>query len=375
MSRAEYLTYDVHIYKTRVRKGARRSGYGVRWAVAGMERHETFPTSKLAEAFRSQLTGAASQGVAFDTRTGLPETLARAKTRRTWYEHATEFVDMKWPQASARHRKNIAEGLVTVTLALLPRRPSAEAAKLRLALRNWAFNRQAREGVPATEAEPPTDDATRIRWVAENSPDLLDLKDAQTLRRALDALAVKLSGRPAAAATIARKRSAFFSALEYAVELELFEANPLTRVKWTAPEHTDVVDRRVVVNPEQARALLQAVKDTTPALSAFFGCLYFAGLRPSEAAHLHESDCTLPDEGWGQLLLTGSTQQAGSAWTDTGEVREDRSLKHRAVRETRLVPACPELVELLRAHLTEFRSGVESRGVVYGLNVVRVVGT
>lgn len=89
--------------------------------------------------------------------------------------------------------------------------------------------------------------------------------------------------------------------------------------------------------------------------------LYFAGLRPSEAKHLRRTDCTLPEKGWGELLLTGSTQHAGAEWTDSGEASEDRSLKHRPDKATRLVPACPELVELLRRHTTEFRCGPGGR--------------
>jgi hypothetical protein len=150
--------------------------------------------------------------------------------------------------------------------------------------------------------------------------------DTQVLRGALDSLAVKLDGTAAAPATIARKRSALYSALEYAVELDLFESNPIDKMQWTAPEHTDVVDRRVVANPKQARALLAAVRDIYPALEAFFGCLYFSGLRPSEAARLDEDACLLPvtDDAWGELLLAGSTQHAGSAWTDSGEARDFR---------------------------------------------------
>jgi integrase len=181
------------------------------------------------------------------------------------------------------------------------------------------------------------------------------------MRRALDALAVKLDGKAAAPATVTRKRSAFYSALEYAVELELFEANPIDKVQLTKPESTDIVDRRVVANPTQARALLAAVDEISPALMAFFGCLYYAGLRPSEAKHLVVTDCNLPEEGWGELLLTGSTQHAGSGWTDSGQASEDRSLKHRPDRATRPVPACPELVRLLRHHIAEFGPGPGGR--------------
>lgn len=44
----------------------------------------------------------------------------------------------------------------------------------------------------------PADLAARIRWVTENTPDLLALKDAEMVRQALDGLAVTLSGKSAA---------------------------------------------------------------------------------------------------------------------------------------------------------------------------------
>ena len=60
------------------------------------------------------------------------------------------------------------------------------------------------------------------------------------------------------------------------------------------------MDRRVVVNPEQARALLGAVrrqKASGPSLVAFFGSMYFGALRPAEAATLRKSTLALPAEG------------------------------------------------------------------------------
>jgi integrase len=77
--------------------------------------------------------------------------------------------------------------------------------------------------------------------------------------------------------------------------------------------------------------------------------------------HLAEQQLTLPDQGWGELLLVGSTQQTGQAWSDTGAVREDRPLKHRSARSTRIVPVCPELVALLKRHLKEFGTGPGGR--------------
>ena len=48
--------------------------------------------------------------------------------------------------------------------------------------------------------------------------------------------------------------------MDYAVELGLLETNPIRAIKWTAPKVSSQVDRRSVVNPRQARALLEAVR-------------------------------------------------------------------------------------------------------------------
>jgi integrase len=121
----------------------------------------------------------------------------------------------------------------------------------------------------------------------------------------------------------------------------------------------------VVVNPEQARALLAAVRAKAPELEAFYACLYYAALRPAEALHLREVACKLPAEDaadqWGELILTGSTQQVGTAWGDGKGAKEDRSLKHRSANATRIVPACPELVCILRRHLADFGTGMDGR--------------
>jgi len=79
------------------------------------------------------------------------------------------------------------------------------------------------------------------------------------------------------------------------------------------------VDKRVVVNAAQARALLSAAgtqRPSGPGLVAFPDLLYYAALRPGEVVTLRAADLRLPDDGWGELLLTGSTPEAGASWTD-----------------------------------------------------------
>ena len=51
----------------------------------------------------------------------------------------------------------------------------------------------------------------------------------------------------------------FANVLGYAIELEELTANPLDRLSWKPPKVSEVVDRRMVVNPRQARQLLIAV--------------------------------------------------------------------------------------------------------------------
>ncbi|HET7388182.1 MAG TPA: tyrosine-type recombinase/integrase [Nocardioidaceae bacterium] len=345
--------FDVRIWSLRKYAGARGTTYTARWRVHGRDFQKTYGTRKLADSFRSELQIAANSGEAFSTESGLPRSMGTT-TSKTWYQHACEFVDHKWPHASARHRKGIAEALTIVTAALVTDASSApEPAVLRRALFRWAFNTQARRSELSDE------DFLAIQWIESHSVPLLRLREPRTLRTALDAISVKLDGTPASASTLARKRSALFSALEYAVELEHLDVNPLDRLSWKPPASTDLVDRRVVVNPEQGRALLRAVLLIAPEVEGFFAGLYYAGLRPAEARNLRLSDCTLPETGWGELLLTGSHQVSGRAWTDSGRSGEERSLKHRSAKEIRRVPAHPELVETLHRHVAKFELGVD----------------
>jgi len=189
----------------------------------------------------------------------------------------------------------------------------------------------------------------------------LGLALSALVRSALDLLAVRLDGKPAAHATVARKRAVFYGALRYAVELDHLVGHPMDRVSWTTPKADDEIDSRVVVNPTQAAAILQSVGDIDPAMVGFFACMYYAALRPGEVLHLREQDCTLPEAGWGELLLTGSTQYTGSSWGDNGNALEDRALKHRASRSTRRVPVCPELVRILRHHMDTYACGPDGR--------------
>ncbi|WP_433276132.1 hypothetical protein ACQPZA_33465 [Pseudonocardia xinjiangensis] len=161
---------------------------------------------------------------------------------------------------------------------------------------------------------------------------MIDLARPEVLRAVLAALGRRLDGQLAAASTSHRKRAVLHNALEYAVERQLLSANPLTAVRVRARRAVEEVDRRVVVNPEQAGRLLAAVGrqgESGKRLAAFFGLMYYAALRPGEAAQLPTSALHIPAEGWGQLFLPGSAPTTGAAWSDSGRRRDERGLKHR----------------------------------------------
>jgi integrase len=207
---------------------------------------------------------------------------------------------------------------------------------LRAALYGHAFN-PARAG-----ADPGLAATAALAWASHNCLPLTALAGLQVTRRALEALALRLDGTRAAATTITRKRAVFHGCLGYAAELGLLEANPLDRITWRPPRSSFAVDPRSAATPAEVQAILAEVIQIRPELTAFFGCLYYAALRPAEAVALSASSCTLPSRGWGQLTLTASLPRSARAWTGNGTPREPRGLKHRPEGTTRTVPIPPQ---------------------------------
>jgi integrase len=236
-----------------------------------------------------------------------------------------------------------------------------DASELYGALVHWAFNRPIRE---ASEGKPPEKYADAIRWIEANSIPLPALMDPATVRTAYNSITIKADGTKYAVDTFTRKRTVLTGAVKHAIESGLLDTNPLEQVRPEAPRKSKSIDRRSVVNIDQARALINAVGDQGPSgprLVAFFAVLYFAGLRPSEAIDLRVDNCTLPKSGWGELVFANANPYSGSEWTDNHEARQRKELKHRAVDEARHTPACPELVAHLRRHMAEFGTAPDGR--------------
>ena len=358
-------TYDVRVYRTEVYRGARVTTYKVRWKTDRRLWKEGFRNAALADSFRSSLLTAARKGEAFSLSTGRPMSWQRNESPVSWYVLTLDYTAAKWPYAAPNHRKSIAEALTDATEAMLVSDdPPYSVQEIRRALRTWAFSSRLRGAT-----EPPEDLAAVLRWLQTATLAVVELNrpgiGATRCRALLDRIGRKQDGSAAAANTVSRKRAVLNNLMQYAVEASVLSANPLKAITWTRPRTLKTVDPRTVVNSDQARRLLTAIGQQDQRgerMVAFFGCIYYAALRPEEVVDLRFGNLvSLPDQGWGELILTNSEPRSGTWWTDSGSARQRRELKHRPRGETRFVPLHPELVVLLTQHLKKYPPGPTGR--------------
>ena len=214
---------------------------------------------------------------------------------------------------------------------------------------------------PTCPAEPGSAAAQILDWAQQASLPVGCLSEPTVLRTALEALTFRLDGTRAAANTIIRKRAVLHGALGYAAEAGLLPDNPLDSFEWQVPQSSAALNPAVVASPAQVRALLDAIARNWPEMTAFFGCLYYAALRPEEAVALRLPDCDLPGSGWGMLRLATATPRTAAAWTNNGTSHEKRGLKHRPDGAIRMVPVPPVLAAMLRAHVTAYGTAPDGR--------------
>jgi integrase len=360
-------TTDVMIWGIRQKKGRKTPTWEIRWKTATEPHSTTRRTKALAESFQSDLRQAAKRGEEFDVESGLPVSMLEAQQTRepetlvTFLAFAQQYITRLWPHDAPKTRDSRTDALATVIPALTKDEPGRpDPRDLRTALRKYLL-------LPEDKRPAPSADVTAaITWLESASLPVTAVSEARHVRAALDALTVNLDGTKAGANTIARKRGVFYNILEYAVELELLPANPIPKLKWKPPKTSQTVDPRVVVNQDQASALLDAVKQVGgrgrgQRLYVMFACMYYAAMRPAEAIGLRKTDCHLPEKGWGSVTLAKSRPEVNTKWTDTGDAHEERGLKHRAEDDVRPVPIPPNLVKIIREHIETYGVAPDGR--------------
>ena len=194
----------------------------------------------------------------------------------------------------------------------------------------------------------------------------------------LDALAVRLDGKPASPEYFSRRRRVLHKCLGYAVRKKRLAANPLSKANlpegWTAPaKPDDTLDPRAVGSPELVATMLNACahhrQTARPALPAL---LRLHVLRPDAALRSRrphpEPAATCPNKAGATSPSPTPAPPPGSAYTDDGAVHEHRGLKGRtkgsrptARRPARKVPIPPQLVTLLRDHIQAYGTAPDGR--------------
>jgi hypothetical protein len=144
------------------------------------------------------------------------------------------------------------------------------------------------------------------------------------------------SCKPSAPDYFSRRRRVVHRVLAYAIRRKRLAINPLSKANlpegWTPPEAPDnTLDPRSVRSP----ALVAAMLDTCRGIgrrqgrrfAAFYGCMFYAMMHPSEVAALTRGGCELPGQGWGHLTFADASPSAGRAYTGDGQVHEHRDSK------------------------------------------------
>ncbi|MEU0406760.1 tyrosine-type recombinase/integrase [Streptomyces griseorubiginosus] len=345
-------TYNVKIWSIRVYRGKQKTSYSVRWSLDGREWRQPFDTRALADAFRSELVSATRRGEAFSLTTGRPVSHQSGASAMNWYDFAVQFADAQWHRTAGNSRKNTAKALMTATVALLRTPPVAfKGVDVRTALREFAFNTRRREEASAQVL-------MILKWVERNTMSMAAWEDPAKVDEVLHALGTKLDGTRAAASSVKRNRRILNVAMEYAVKHRILRTNPLPRGRGSVPKTSNAIDKRSLLNREQAGRLLGWVRHRPRGgrrLHAFFATMYYAGARPEELVAMDVADVRLPEkeaeDQWCELLFHTAQPEVGKNWTDDGKIHEKRGLKGRAADDTRVVPGHPSLTRILREHI------------------------
>ena len=188
------------------------------------------------------------------------------------------------------------------------------------------------------DRRPDYDERRALAWLERASLPVSALNDGAVVSDMLDAIATRLDGGAAAPDYFARRRRVMHRVLAYAVRKKRLNKNPLSKGNlpegWTTPEKPEeAIDPRAVGSPELIADMLTVTsyvgRRQGPRFVAFFGCMFYAMMRPAEVTSLTEDGCHLPEHGWGRLIFADSSPAAGREFTDNGQVHKDRGLKGR----------------------------------------------
>lgn len=337
----------------------RRNPWLARWTVAGRPFSSSWKTKDEAEGFQARLRVNARDGARFDPDTGMPPGFSDGKNVRTIATTAFEFFEYFHANWAPRTRRNYAQAFGVVLPLIVKRtRKGSAPADINLQIEAW---------LGGASAIPP--------WLSDASI-ALDIITPQICReierdikgiQVLDRRASKGSKvmKPISASDVRRHIASIRAVLNHAVKQGLIAEHPWPPGSNTRRFKTDRSQVKTAIDTEKlpdlptVRSFLEALVNHKPQSHGYrviAACIFYLGLRPSEALALQVQNVHLPAAGvggWGHALIDTSITSAGKRWTGPGE---ETGLPKTGV--VRTVPIPPDLRKILRVWIGARQSGL-----------------
>jgi len=328
--------------------GPRSKPWRVRSKVDGGDVSSHFARERDAWRYYTKLIEARDEGLRFDPATGEPVTWAGVDI--TTAEWAHRWFRRRFPHLMPRTRDGYVEGLAEVLPHLVasnaPSLNSEEVSELRRDIRAWLA----------------IDDAPTPKFLSRFSVPLSALAESGACLRAEHEIVKGRDGKLRSPRTSNRYRVTANTLLNAAVDEKLLDTNPWPKVRGRAVKERNsfaLFDKDLlpsIADIEASVARLETMRTRQVEVSDYAIIIWLcglAGLRPGEARALHVEDLRLPEQDWGDIIVSRSMSDSSDALRG-----DDPSIGETKTGRSRRVPISPRLVRLLRDHVGDRTSGL-----------------
>jgi integrase len=332
--------------------------YIVRWKVAGRWHSKSFERKGLAEDYWARLRLAINEAERFDRDTGLPPQFDTKPSQNTFAIHAETMFKSYYRKSSPRTRRANAQALgVVIPLMVLRTRRGSAPDDIRQQIEMWLAGESDIPLWVQTSSMPLSDITADTCRNAEKDIRMMRVKDASASKAAGTRVEKAISPRD-----IKRYIGVVNSVLNDAVSTNLLALNPWPKdnnfrtFKVDRAQESEKIDARTLPTMGEVMNFIHALENDNPGSKGnqmIAYCLFYLGLRPSEALALNIENLDLPNKGWGEALIEEAVTDAGGRWTkrteQVGRTKTGRSRK---------VPIPPVMVKRLRGWIGNRKSGL-----------------
>jgi len=349
MLQAEAPGPDVKIQGIQERKD-RTNRFIVRWKVGHRNFSKGFDTKRLATNYLTDLNNARRKGMRFSDATGHPEMWVTSKLSIA--DWCYEWFQFKYPNWAPKSRVAAAQSLGAVLPLMLQKSAPEPPAGISLSIQKWLAKEEPKPELLARWSMQFSDMSPKAcQEIQSKLPQIMvaDRKARRTTPGAMKRIAVS---------DVKRHHRVINAAFNHAVRQELILKNPwppLDPTRMKVLQQNETISARGLPTPIEVEKLIEGMRNNQPQSEGYqllVRCIYYLGLRPSEALALNIEDFDLPDEGWGKLYLTEAVIEASSRWMkDSDPIGAPKT----GARE---VPVLPELVAKIHEWVGDRRTGL-----------------